>query len=565
MSLPSPSDYQEALQLPDLAFGDPLLAQGAVSTSALGLPRALTGAFAVVFQVETAVGPKAVRCFLHEQGRRAQRFERVRAALEAANLPYFVAFAWHEKGIHVDDRWHPILVMDWVEGIALDRYVAAHHTDAERLRALYDAWVGMLADLATAQIAHGDLQHGNVLVREAESGGVHLTLVDYDAVQDLRGRAMGALEVGHRHYQHPDRTVEDSGLAVDLFPGLVVATALAGLCAASSLWERYATGENLLFRADDFYEPDASPLFSELLQSEDEHVCRLAGALHAACLRPPGATPTIPEALAGEFSDVPSGPRARSHKPELPSRRTRTTRRVVQVGTVAAAACAVATWWIPFALGVSLGILIVTAGTVALGCYRSPYRRRRLRIQRELARIERWAADLDAEAQRMRAHLALAVVDREAQRQARLVELQQSALHRHLRQHFVGELDALDGVGHRAVVRLKAAGIRDAAMATPDAISAVSRMSGPTKVRIGQWRSTLARRYAEQVPEVLPPAEEHRLRRRVERVRSETEGDIRRIETKANAQRAETAALYARLSSIPSTSFVDYLRYLLRP
>ncbi|MEM6783606.1 MAG: hypothetical protein AAF624_07715 [Bacteroidota bacterium] len=114
-------------------------------------------------------------------------------------------------------------------------------------------------------------------------------------------------------------------------------------------------------------------------------------------------------------------------------------------------------------------------------------------------------------------------------------------------------------------MRLKAAGIRDAAMATPDAISAVSRMSGPTKVRIGQWRSTLARRYAEQVPEVLPPAEEHRLRRRVERVRSETEGDIRRIETKANAQRAETAALYARLSSIPSTSFVDYLRYLLRP
>src|SRR2546430_4647189 len=58
--------------------------------------------------------------------------------------------------------------------------------------------------LFRSQVAHGDLQHGNILVR-----GGSIQLVDYDGmwVPALKGRH--ATEIGHRAYQHPERSEQD--------------------------------------------------------------------------------------------------------------------------------------------------------------------------------------------------------------------------------------------------------------------------------------------------------------------------------------------------------------------
>src|SRR5207248_10425515 len=58
--------------------------------------------------------------------------------------------------------------------------------------------------LEAAKVAHGDLQHGNILVR-----GGSIQLVDYDGmwVPALSGR--DATEIGHRAYQHPERSGQD--------------------------------------------------------------------------------------------------------------------------------------------------------------------------------------------------------------------------------------------------------------------------------------------------------------------------------------------------------------------
>ncbi|MEL6773031.1 MAG: AarF/UbiB family protein, partial [Bacteroidota bacterium] len=304
MSYPSPSDYQEALQLADLAFTVPHLAQGVVETNALGLPRAMTGAFAVVFRVDTSVGPKAVRCFLRDQPDRGRHYGFLKAKLEALELPYFVDLAWYEQGIRVRGKTYPLLVMDWVEGVTLSQYVEAHRTDAQRLAALSSAWRRMLQALDAAQVAHGDLQHGNVLVEEDDAGRPRLRLVDYDGVQFPDQKRKHAQEVGHRHYQHPDRTERDVGPHLDRFAGLVVATALLALVFDPSLWERYATGENMLFCADDYYDPENSPLFETLSKVPGGDASRLAQALATACLLPPSATPSLDDALAG---DIPHG------------------------------------------------------------------------------------------------------------------------------------------------------------------------------------------------------------------------------------------------------------------
>ncbi len=46
--------------------------------------------------------------------------------------------------------------MDWLEGEQLEDYV--------KLGKLLDKFVNMMNDLRSAGIAHGDLQHGNILL-----------------------------------------------------------------------------------------------------------------------------------------------------------------------------------------------------------------------------------------------------------------------------------------------------------------------------------------------------------------------------------------------------------------
>ncbi|MEM8600548.1 MAG: AarF/UbiB family protein [Bacteroidota bacterium] len=556
MRFPSPSDYQEAVQLPDLAFQDPVLAQGAVETNALGLPRARTGAFAVVFRVETAMGPRAVRCFLQAGDDLKRRYKAVQAALKGVGLTYFVDFEWQTKGLHVGDQVVPILVMEWADGVPIDQFIEAHRVDTERLTLLFHAWCRLLADLADANLSHGDLQHGNVLVQDDGQEGLHLKLVDYDAVQVPGLRERTTDEVGHRHYQHPDRSELDAGPHLDRFPGLVIATSVAALANDPGLWDRYATGENLIFRSEDFFDPEASSLFANLREDNDARVRRLAEALYAACYLPVQATPTLAAVLSGEAM----GPVPRQRRPvRRERRRTSSLERIAQVALLAALAASVWGLWQPLAFAVAVMLLLVGAVVGWASWHRHPDVRRRSRLGRERRVLDRWIADLDAESQRMRMRLGATYADRDAQRRERLVALQRDVLHRQLRQHFVSELDHLEGVGHRAVVRLKAAGIRDAAMATPEAVRAVARVSAPTKARIAQWRSALARQYAPIVPEALSPAEEQRLRRRVERARTEAEAEIRRIEAKAEAQRLERDAIDARLVAVPPRTFLHHL------
>ena len=53
MPWPTPQDYQEAIQSPSLCFSDPDLHSGIVEEDRLGLPRPISGGFAVVYKVRS--------------------------------------------------------------------------------------------------------------------------------------------------------------------------------------------------------------------------------------------------------------------------------------------------------------------------------------------------------------------------------------------------------------------------------------------------------------------------------------------------------------------------------
>jgi hypothetical protein len=322
VKLPSDSDYQAAIQHPRQAFADPELQAAVpelVEAGALaGLPRPRAGNFATVYKLNHGERAFAVRCFTRPiQSDQAARYAEIIRHLSANRMPCAVDVAFLDRGIQVHGDWFPVVKMEWVQGESLARHVDKHHVSPRALFNLAAAWVELQADLRRMQVAHGDLQHGNVVI--APEG---LRLVDYDGmfVPALAGRR--SHERGHANYQHPDRTPDFFDERLDQFSAWVVWASLVALAHEPALWARFQGGDDcLLFRKKDFVERQRSPLFQALLSSPHERVRTVASFLLDSLLtRPPHEVPPLDgAALAGiPVSTVPVGPRSAA-KAALPS------------------------------------------------------------------------------------------------------------------------------------------------------------------------------------------------------------------------------------------------------
>jgi hypothetical protein len=258
---PSAGDYMEAVQSPRACFAAPDLRRSEVFMDHLGLPAVHAGNFAYVFRLGLPSGPViAARCFARFLGDRQRRYHLMSRHL-GDRRGRLAGFAYEARGIRVREAWYPLLRMEWVDGAPLNRHVERLLDNRMALWRLSLEWRDLVWSLERCQIAHGDLQHGNVLVDPASGG---MRLVDYDAMWVPAMRGLEAAELGHPNYQHPGRAKSDFGPDLDRFSALVVYTALRALAEEPDLWGRYDTGENLLFVAADFSQPQESALLAEL-------------------------------------------------------------------------------------------------------------------------------------------------------------------------------------------------------------------------------------------------------------------------------------------------------------
>jgi formylglycine-generating enzyme required for sulfatase activity len=265
-----------------------------------------SGSFADVYQVHGPDGRRwAVKCFTRQVLGQRERYAAISAHLGQARLRFTVEFQYLEQGIHVHGHWYPALKMDWVEGFLLNEFVRRHVDRPATLEALADLWTRMARRLRGAGMAHGDLQHGNVLLvpgRDVKS--LALKLIDYDGMFVPTLARVPSGEVGHPAYQHPQRLREATYSAeVDRFPLLVIYVAIRALIVGGrSLWDRYDNGDNLLFRADDIQAPATSALFHELLKLDDPSIRALAATLVDAARKPIAQSPLLEELISGEES-----------------------------------------------------------------------------------------------------------------------------------------------------------------------------------------------------------------------------------------------------------------------
>lgn len=271
---PNPNEYVEAIQYPQQAFSDPDLRGSKVITNRLGLPRPISGNFATVFEVETDDRKWAVRCFLREVTNQRDRYAAITEHLKRHPLPFMVNFEYLPEGIRVRGKWFPVLKMDWTPGIRLDTYIEQNLNAPQKLRRLGERWIALSRSLRMAEIAHGDLQHGNILVTDDYA----IKLIDYDGMIVPSVIGLTNNEIGHRHYQHPTRS-DGKGITpqnfanVDNFSSTVIGLSLLALSVDTSLWKKTQAGEeNLLFRSSDFEAPGQSPAIELLAKHGDPRI-----------------------------------------------------------------------------------------------------------------------------------------------------------------------------------------------------------------------------------------------------------------------------------------------------
>ena len=215
-----------------------------------------SGNFAVVFKMKDESSGKlyAVKCFLKEQEGRDIAYQQITDELEYVSSNYLCSIKYFQKELFVDstvssDTEFPVLLMDWVEGVTLDKYVHQHISDKYALQLITYQFGNMAAWLMTQPFAHGDLKPDNILV--SEDGA--LVLVDYDGMFVPAMQGQKARELGSPDYRHPLRTEECFNEHIDDFPLALIGMSLKAIALDTSLLQNNARSDSLLLSESDFH------------------------------------------------------------------------------------------------------------------------------------------------------------------------------------------------------------------------------------------------------------------------------------------------------------------------
>ena len=214
-----------------------------------------SGNFAVVFKMKDESSGKlyAVKCFLREQEGRDTAYQQITDELEYVSSNYLCSIKYFQKELFVDstvssDTEFPVLLMDWVEGVTLDKYVHQHISDKYALQLITYQFCRMAAWLMSQPFAHGDLKPDNILVTEDGA----LVLVDYDGMFVPAMQGQKARELGSPDYRHPLRTEDCFNEHIDDFPLALIGMSLKAIALDTSLLQNNARSDSLLLSESDF-------------------------------------------------------------------------------------------------------------------------------------------------------------------------------------------------------------------------------------------------------------------------------------------------------------------------
>lgn len=231
-----------------------------------GEPYRSSGAFAVVFKMKDEQTGKcyALKCFTEEQEGRAEAYRQIAEELEFVDSPYITSVKYLEKELFVDsnceDDEFPVLLMDWIEGETMEKYIAENYTDSYEMSMLCYRFCKLAAWLRSQSFAHGDIKPDNIMVRPDGT----LTLVDYDGMFVPAMKGQKSPTIGTKDFSHPLRTIDDFDETIDDFALASIALSLKAISLDSSLLQSYGASDRLLFSGTDYLDLCKSKIFAAL-------------------------------------------------------------------------------------------------------------------------------------------------------------------------------------------------------------------------------------------------------------------------------------------------------------
>ena len=265
MNYPSINEYKEAILFAEDNFEQLKNLRPVLDEE--GNPVMTGGNFAEVFKMKDEQTGKiyAVKCFLREQEGRAEAYRQIAEELEYVSSTFLTPIKYLDKELFVDtnaggDTEFPVLLMDWVEGETLDKFIRKHLDDQYELSLLAYQFSRLAMWLMPQPFAHGDLKPDNILVK---SDGT-LVLVDYDGMYVPAMKGQRARELGSPDFRHPSRTETDFDEHIDDFSLASILLSLKAISLQPSLLEEYGASDRLLFSEKDYRNLSESETLNEL-------------------------------------------------------------------------------------------------------------------------------------------------------------------------------------------------------------------------------------------------------------------------------------------------------------
>lgn len=262
--MPTIPSIRTSVENKDVLVLDEHAKKGTFKRDARGRLIAYAGGFSVVFPYELSDGTKwAFRCWHSDISNTQKRYEIISETIQKAHLAFLCDFDYVERGINVEGTIYPTTRMRWIEGITIKEYICKYRQSKDKLISLAENFLAMTQALHEQSLAHGDLQHGNILVTNDHQ----LYLVDYDSFYCPKLKGEEDTVTGLPDYQHPARKSNKSvSEKLDYFSELIIYLSILSIAEAPSLVEKYKVedADRLLFAKEDFDDITKSQIYKDI-------------------------------------------------------------------------------------------------------------------------------------------------------------------------------------------------------------------------------------------------------------------------------------------------------------
>lgn len=230
-----------------------------------GLPSPVdSGGFSTVLRIILNGQDKAFRIILRRINQIEIQYRIFKNTLESDTSGYFVDFDFYPNELNTGDNNYHCMIMDWVNGIDLKKYVAKNLSSPYRIKDTAQKFLTMMTYLHGKGISHGDLHHGNIMVKPTGE----LVLIDYDGLYIPNMGQYKDVIKGKTAYQHPTlrnaNSLKNSHL--DYFSAIVIYLSLLAIAEKPELFKSQkiaGNDEGFLFSPEELKNTNAA-IFRQL-------------------------------------------------------------------------------------------------------------------------------------------------------------------------------------------------------------------------------------------------------------------------------------------------------------